>query len=356
MLVTSRSLLAWTSLFAVSVLVAWNYDTRAYHWAVDFAVRTDAGRATSLFQAVGYLPTWILLAAAFASADRARLVRPVPRVQSGGAWMWRAKLLLVPGLLAGVASVGFKLLIRRERPNAHDGEIWFRPFSEKLLSSSSLGLPSGETSVAFAGVFMLYRMFPSAWPIWFLLGYGCGFSRMLVGEHFLSDVVAGAFLGCACASLVWRMTRTRDEAEPPEERAPRVGLVRGTAWLALLAGVVLLLSHWTAWQPATADELPGIYTSRRLSGPRLSYYFEPDGRYTSTALHESDPPRLEHSAGTWKFEDGLLRIDDADAVRLEAHSRLLRLSGDAESLVLYREEQWNPESWVGRGAQDAGTP
>jgi membrane-associated phospholipid phosphatase len=89
----------------------------------------------------------------------------------------------------------------------NDGSALFRPaFSGP---HRDLTLPSGHTGLAFACLAVLARAFPRGrW--WFLfLACGVGASRVLVGEHFLSDVIAGAGVGYACARLVLALPGTR---------------------------------------------------------------------------------------------------------------------------------------------------
>jgi membrane-associated phospholipid phosphatase len=86
------------------------------------------------------------------------------------------------------------------------GCAFFRPFS---LGHSGLTFPSGHAALAFAAFCVLGRAFPPArW--WFLfLACGVAASRVLMGEHFLSDVVAGAGIGYSCARGVLLVPRVR---------------------------------------------------------------------------------------------------------------------------------------------------
>ena len=87
------------------------------------------------------------------------------------------------------------------------GSALFRPtFSRE---HSGLTFPSGHTALAFAAFAVLARAFPRArW--WFLfLASGVAASRVLMGEHFLSDVIAGAGVGYVCARGVLAVPRVR---------------------------------------------------------------------------------------------------------------------------------------------------
>jgi len=65
------------------------------------------------------------------------------------------------------------------------------------------GFPSGHTAVALLAVGVVWLAFRERWirALAMALGCGCALSRIVVGAHWLSDVLAGAGLGWACA--VW---------------------------------------------------------------------------------------------------------------------------------------------------------
>jgi membrane-associated phospholipid phosphatase len=66
-------------------------------------------------------------------------------------------------------------------------------------------MPSGHTAVAFGAAAMLCRLHPSAWPVWLAIATGCGVTRILARAHYLSDVVAGAFVGLAAGAIIWSL-------------------------------------------------------------------------------------------------------------------------------------------------------
>jgi membrane-associated phospholipid phosphatase len=147
-----------------------------------------------LLRVMGFLPTWLV--AAFALYLQTRAADPVraPR---------RAWYLAIAPAAAGLLAEILKLLLRRERPEAHGGLYGFREWSDQPFSTVGLALPSSHTMVAFGAATALARLFPRARWVWFVLAAGCGATRVLSRAHFLSDVALGAVMGWTVAWAVW---------------------------------------------------------------------------------------------------------------------------------------------------------
>lgn len=178
------------ALSVFALIVAHLLDARAFEYLRYPEVNSqDWGR---LLRVMGFLPTWILAAAALALHDAGRS----PRFR-------RASLMFFSPALAGLAGEILKIAIRRLRPG-ETGAYIFRPFSERTFSSGGLGMPSTHAIVAFGAAAILSRLFPRAWPVWWLLAWGCGLTRVLHGRHFLSDVVLAAIVAWLVAALLWR--------------------------------------------------------------------------------------------------------------------------------------------------------
>ncbi len=195
---------------AVTFAVASLLDRWAYEHLADMRVyERDWGR---LLRIIGYLPLWVLAAAALVLHDGG--------VAASARWR-RGGLLLGSAALGGLAAEVLKLLLRRERPRVTGGDYVFRPFTQDPLHSGGLGLPSSHTLVAFAGAAMLARLFPRAAPVWYLVAVGCALTRVMSQSHFLSDTVLAAFVGFAVAALLWR--RWGIHGAPPRAEGVRGG-------------------------------------------------------------------------------------------------------------------------------------
>lgn len=108
-----------------------------------------------------------------------------------------AKLLALGFLIERIAYKFFKSTFKRNRPpDAIPG------YESEVIPSDQFSFPSGHTSAAFLMVGSLSFIFP--WTAWVLYPWACcvGIARVMLGVHFPSDILAGAFLGSAICSLL----------------------------------------------------------------------------------------------------------------------------------------------------------
>jgi undecaprenyl-diphosphatase len=86
-----------------------------------------------------------------------------------------------------------KRLLRRDRPfEALDG------VQKRLIPPDQFSFPSGHTAAAFVVATLFGRMFPQAAPGVYTWAMLVGFSRIHLGLHYPTDVLAGMFLGRLC--------------------------------------------------------------------------------------------------------------------------------------------------------------
>ena len=114
------------------------------------------------------------------------------------------------GLAAGavVTNLLVKPLVSRPRP-----WVVMPEWQPLLLSSDAHSFPSGHTTAAFAFAVALCVNIPHKWAKAAALAAAAlmGFSRLYVGVHFPTDVLAGAVVGSVCGLLGgWSVRRISD--------------------------------------------------------------------------------------------------------------------------------------------------
>lgn len=127
----------------------------------------------------------------------------------GDGWIWYslgAILLVVGGpqryaavgasMLAGLVGVavfkGLKNVSRRQRPCQFEPHCW-----SKVLPPDQFSFPSGHTMTAFAIAVVVSYYYPHLQTPMYFLAISIALSRIVLGMHFLSDVLAGILLGTA---------------------------------------------------------------------------------------------------------------------------------------------------------------
>ena len=126
--------------------------------------------------------------------------------------------LLRSGYITGVAWVatlaiteGLKFSVRRPRP--------YKAYPDLLhpvKPTYGYSFPSGHTSLCFATAVSLSLCYPEWYVVVpsLLWATGVGFSRIYLGVHYPSDVIAGAVVGTLTAMLVHSLCRDRWQDSP----------------------------------------------------------------------------------------------------------------------------------------------
>ena len=100
-----------------------------------------------------------------------------------------------------------KRMIGRARPLRIEGtDLYFSPFAWRVDFAS---LPSGHSTTAFAAAAALGALFPGARVALWTYAVAIALSRVVLRNHYPSDVIAGAIVGVCGALLVRRWFAAR---------------------------------------------------------------------------------------------------------------------------------------------------
>jgi undecaprenyl-diphosphatase len=138
--------------------------------------------------------------------------------KGGDGWLWSAIGLILfffggtrrfDALVAGFVSVGLgqltffvlKRLIGRERPCAIEPHCW-----AILLPPDRFSFPSGHTITAFAIAFSLGLYYPALLVGLIFCALSVAASRVILGLHYLSDVLVGILIGTAVGVAAFEWT------------------------------------------------------------------------------------------------------------------------------------------------------
>lgn len=106
-------------------------------------------------------------------------------------------LFLLAGLFAYAIELPLYLLlkntIKRDRP------CDALPFEAYIVPSDKFSFPSGHAAAAFVFATLITHFYPPFSLLAYSIASLVGISRVLLGVHYPTDIVAGAVLGTVCA-------------------------------------------------------------------------------------------------------------------------------------------------------------
>ena len=124
-------------------------------------------------------------------------------------------------IVAGIFEGALKFVVGRKRPSTTTEPFKFSPLS------GNASFPSGHTTEAFAGA----TVFAEQYPHWYVAvpayaaASAVGLSRLRANQHWLSDVVAGAFLGSGTSHFL-RLHRKKKADETAWHLEPDLNGIR----------------------------------------------------------------------------------------------------------------------------------
>lgn len=121
-------------------------------------------------------------------------------------------LIFASWLLSGILVQALKHTIDRPRPLVQLGAENVRVLGDKRHEHS---FPSGHTQTGFSiacTLSLLYNRRRWLQTLLYALAIGIGLSRIYVGAHFPSDVLAGALIGILVSLLIFYFWRKKDSS------------------------------------------------------------------------------------------------------------------------------------------------
>ena len=105
-----------------------------------------------------------------------------------------------PGLVAFAIELPLYWLLKNSFQRRRPQEL--SPVLTAFITPSDrYSLPSGHTAAAFVMATLIGQFYPDGYGIAFMWAALIGSARILLGVHFLTDVIIGAILGASCATI-----------------------------------------------------------------------------------------------------------------------------------------------------------
>jgi undecaprenyl-diphosphatase len=95
-----------------------------------------------------------------------------------------------------------KRWVGRVRPRDIEPHCW-----ATIVTRDRFSFPSGHSTTAFAVALSLGSFYPEIMPLLLLLAANVAVSRVVIGMHFLSDVLVGSGMGALLGYVAFRFAR-----------------------------------------------------------------------------------------------------------------------------------------------------
>lgn len=217
---------AWASLAvlgAIAVSIAY-LDRPIAYWArgLDPAIVKLCLSVTGLGEAVWYLvPLGIAIPVLHVAVRRTRDPARAARLRR---LLWAAVFIFLAVALSGLLVDILKILFGRARPVLlmREGYAGWQPFA---LKGKLHAFPSGHANTVAALALALGLLWPRLMIPMLLFATVVVATRVAVGAHYLSDVIAGAAIAVITTQWLYRAFAQRRLIGREEAGAPRAGRI-----------------------------------------------------------------------------------------------------------------------------------
>lgn len=195
--ITAAALIHWIDI----PIAQFFYAHRETAWVGFFAAITDFANGF-----IWYSLCLIGMAVAvLRHGAKAKQPKPARKRQELRAWLFMIACMASSGIFINALKFGFG----RQRPKFlfSGGTNDFLPFGGVTIADSSF--PSGHTQSIWTAMLALSFLFPPLRPLFLVIATIIAMSRIVVGAHYLADVVTSVFIAFATV-LLWRRWFTKD--------------------------------------------------------------------------------------------------------------------------------------------------
>lgn len=200
-----KTFLAWSAIVIGVTGLLFVYGDRQLALFMDELVSASAKPLWRNITKIGQAEFYLFLSVVLFVGGRAMMLRnaPLPIARFYANWARLGLFSLICYAMSGIVVHSLKRLLGRVRP-------------KHLLSREEYGLsplnvdwsynsfPSGHSQTIFVAAMIVILFWPRLWWAFFSFAAVIAFSRVILNAHFLSDVIAGSFIGLVTVLLVKR--------------------------------------------------------------------------------------------------------------------------------------------------------
>ena len=178
-------------LFILVLFLSWNASSQ--NWDIDLLKEINLERNKSLDPSFKFITNSV----SPMSIGAPIVVLGLGIIQKDSSLKSKGVFMVEALCLNAFTTTALKMAFKRDRP------FVTYPYLDKQADAGTYSFPSGHTSSAFAFATSISLAFPKWYVIAPSYVYACaaGYSRMHLGVHFPSDILAGAIVGAGSAVL-----------------------------------------------------------------------------------------------------------------------------------------------------------